>query len=616
MASFAANSSSSASDLDVFSRLSRLIETSEYKDRDKELEDLCGQIASPILNSREDGKQRRAKATNADGGGGDGGGAGAMLPDRKTPYQVWKEKQATGHAAGGAGAQTEKTKQAIKLTNQQMDRMISKMHRVNRSKQDEVVRVQNEGLRQELGGYEFKPRINPLSSQKAKGMPKLIKRMPALLKDEEARHAKYDSERKAAGLQRDDGGEIFVPQREGKAMSDKYLKKMGRTARVRPEDFFNYQREKERRNEQRKQIVDEIEARSLVFTPTLPRNTVRLHQQLAHKNSLEFDPITRTTTLNRPKEDNEDVMEGPTLLLESEHPYRNNLNEHTVISVPGAISYSISFREGTQTEPVHDYVRFLSFDNYDNVLGCGKYTGGAADKDGHPTPSNWCGMGGRPPLVITAAKFVVHFHTNMTVTDFGFQMEIAPTVNTRLALAAADKALTFQPEISARGASHVGYNTASGTVHDRLFADAQQGQRARHNAVAAKMADKLNVSLRVRRSFFLSLSLSFFSIASICLALSPLALALALAPRLVEMPTQLSPIPPFSPPHPALRIPLTSLPPCPSRPAAMGDDPHAQRWLRALGRPEVAPRRVAARRQQAGAPLRKGPARSAHLHAR
>lgn len=495
MSSFAGGSSSSgASDLDVFSRLSRLIETSDYKDRDQELEDLCGQIASPILNSRDDAaRQRKSKANNADGG------AGVTLPDRPTPFEVWTAKQATGHAAGGAGTQTDKSKQALKLTNQQMDRMISKMHSVNRNKQDEVVRVQNEGLRQELGGYEFKPRINPLSSQKAKGMPKLIERMPGLLKDEEARHAKYDSERKAAGLQRDDGGEIFVPQRAGKAMSDKYLKKMGRTARVRPEDFFNYQREKERRNEQRKQIVDEIEARSLVFTPSLPRNTVRLHQRLAHNNSLEFDPVTRTTTITRSKEENEDVLEGPTLLLESEHPYRNNLDEHTVISVPGAISYSISFREGTQTEPVHDFVRFLSFDNYEIVIGCGKYTGGALDKDGHATSSNWCGMGGRPPLVITASKFVVHFRTNMTVTDYGFQMEIVPTVNTRLALEGPDnKNLTFKPEISALGASHVGFNTGSGTVHDRLFADAQQGQRAKHNAIAAKVAEKLNVSLKVR----------------------------------------------------------------------------------------------------------------------
>lgn len=108
-------------------------------------------------------------------------------------------------------------------------------------------------------------------------------------------------------------------------------------------------------------------------------------------------------------------MEGPTLLLESQHPYRNNLDEHTVISVPGAISYSISFREGTQTEPVHDFVRFLKFDNYHIVHGCGKYTGGALDATGRSTPSNWCGMGSdssgrpRPPLVINAAKFVVHF---------------------------------------------------------------------------------------------------------------------------------------------------------------------------------------------------------------
>ena len=41
--------------------------------------------------------------------------------------------------------------------------MVTKMHVSNRIKQDETFKAQNEGLRSELAGFEFKPRINKTS---------------------------------------------------------------------------------------------------------------------------------------------------------------------------------------------------------------------------------------------------------------------------------------------------------------------------------------------------------------------------------------------------------------------------------------------------------------------
>ena len=154
----------------------------------------------------------------------------------------------------------------------------------------------------------------------------------------------------------------------------------------------------------------------------------------------------------------EDFVEGPPLVLESEHPYAHNRNEFTTVSVPGAVSYEITFSEETSTEPVHDFLRFLKYDDQTVVIGAGKYSGGMLDsklkvrqnlaqskanryninreeKGPQRTPSNWPGVNGREPLVIHANKFVVHFKTNNTLNDWGFRMNIVPTIHTHGGLA-------------------------------------------------------------------------------------------------------------------------------------------------------------------------------------
>lgn len=478
-----------SSEQDVFTRLSRILETSDYQNKDdKEWEDIIMQVASPILGSKSDdrkkidhkgahGSSSNSNMNSNNSSSSKENNAKIVLPDRPTNYEIWQARQKMAEPITKPASQ-------VKLTTQQIDRMINKMHRMNRMKQDEVVRVQNEGLREELGGYKFKPDINSKSntppaakdestlkerieSQKNKSL--LLSASKTSKKSKvsagtDSGWCKYlklasgsgsgsgagnqDKPEKEfiqlgaglgkltenAGTENGEEREPFKPKREGSKMSDKYLEKMKRTATARPEDFFNYQKEKERRNEQRKQIIDEIEAKHLKFTPTLPQSTYLKHQSLALNNSLEYDPITRLSkvvhrqSVRHSNLDDEECILGPTLLLKSEHPYRNNMDEHTVIAVPGAVSYSISFREGTSTEPVHDYVRFLKFENYEIIHGCGKYSGGLEKEEEFfdpqigttvkvrkPSSSNWCGLGGRPPLIINASKFVLHFKTNREV---------------------------------------------------------------------------------------------------------------------------------------------------------------------------------------------------------
>lgn len=315
----------------IFSQMSRIIETERFSikahpgkteaQHEEDFVNMVQQITSPVAREEDSRRLLRGKQP-ADTTGPD------VTLHRPTPYEVWEKRQAASHATGGVGLASgdpDSRKQATsqkKLSQAALDKMISKMHRVNRNKQDEVVRVQNDGLRQELGGYEFKPRINDYSSKlqhearQGKGVKKLIERIPLDLIKRAEEDAKMRAALEELQSMRDDGkGPLGIPHREGKAQSEKYLRRMGRgSTPVEPgaprdpkkeksdqdkqvQDFFNYQHEKERRLEQRRQIVDEIESRSLVFAPTLPPKTIQYHQVTT---TLTISPTYHNLTLSLP----------------------------------------------------------------------------------------------------------------------------------------------------------------------------------------------------------------------------------------------------------------------------------------------------------------------------
>lgn len=68
----------------------------------------------------------------------------------------------------------------------------------------------------------------------------------------------------------------FAPTRYSSKTSDLYLKRMGREAPIEPEDLFRYQQDKFRRNELRRQILNEIEEKELTFKPQLNEKSVKI----------------------------------------------------------------------------------------------------------------------------------------------------------------------------------------------------------------------------------------------------------------------------------------------------------------------------------------------------
>ena len=47
-----------------------------------------------------------------------------------------------------------------------------------------------------------------------------------------------------------------------------------------------------------------------------------------------------------------------TRVMESAHPYRDNMDDYTTVQVAGAVSYSIAFDSRTSTEAKYDFIRW------------------------------------------------------------------------------------------------------------------------------------------------------------------------------------------------------------------------------------------------------------------
>ena len=157
--------------------------------------------------------------------------------------------------------------------------------------------------------------------------------------------------------------------------------------------------------------------------------------------------------------------EGPALIIESEHPYRNNMNEFTTVQIPGAVSYSITFHEDTKTEAVYDYIKFFDDETHTEFFGCGKYSGGA-----NGSTYNWPGVGGRPPLVIPASKYVINFKTNWSINDWGFRMQIIPTLLVTNKESEANDAYSLNTPTAVPNISDTGKQFRNGeNVHERLY---------------------------------------------------------------------------------------------------------------------------------------------------
>ena len=116
-------------------------------------------------------------------------------------------------------------------------------------------------------------------------------------------------------------------------------------------------------------------------------------------------------------------------VIESSHPYAPSTDTFQTIHFPGAKKISLYFDQLSATESIYDYVVIYKDESCTEHWGKRKkYTGSSGSTD-------WPGAGGRPPLVIPADSFHLHFHSDASQQDWGFRVEAVAPVNMELATA-------------------------------------------------------------------------------------------------------------------------------------------------------------------------------------
>lgn len=531
-------------DSDVYANLSRILETHSFGDEEGDFADFVTRVTSEakqqrtlMVSTQESKKGSPAKTSHIKGSPQKGGDVSA----RPTPYETWQAKQKLSKS-GAAPSSADKPKgKRMVYGGKQWDQVVDNLYRGSSSRIGGGVssKEQNSGLAEELTNMDFRPKMNKISLQLSRTMKPLMERIPKLME-----RKKEMLERKKEQYAQDKFVECtFAPERLGKDQSDRYLKKSGRDGtRMRPEDLFRYEEEKNRRLEERRRIMHDLESKEFTFKPKLNATSLKLKEDArarevasTHKHATEtrsiYDESEAMTKLLRQKnilapvsrvgEENSKVVPGKILVFESQHPYPHNAEDYRPVCVENALAYSIRFDDETRTEPVYDFIKFFQDNAHDIQWGAGKYTGGR-----NGGTRNFPGTDGRPALLIPASRFVLHFKSNNRLNAWGYKIYVTPyfgKLNDALgdlthsgsfisAFSQPNKVVDgkvqsyqFQmnqqqltmgkPTISTRAQ---GYSDDSGrSAHVRLYEQGKQLQHHRHNEFADQMQRTIkNVEFR------------------------------------------------------------------------------------------------------------------------
>ena len=108
---------------------------------------------------------------------------------------------------------------------------------------------------------------------------------------------------------------------------------------------------------------------------------------------------------------------GKLFIVESKHPYEDNMDEFWDVHIPGASSLKLVFDSRTSTEKDCDYVTIHN-DRNKSVQYGQRFTGRKRNSD-----KVWPGLGSVQPLVVPGDKCVVYFHSDSSNTDWGFKLK-------------------------------------------------------------------------------------------------------------------------------------------------------------------------------------------------
>jgi len=100
------------------------------------------------------------------------------------------------------------------------------------------------------------------------------------------------------------------------------------------------------------------------------------------------------------------------ITMESDHPYRPNMNDFLVLNIPRADRITIEFDVQTATETNYDYLIFWRDNNRSERWHEAERLTGRSGSE------NWPGQQGRPPLIIEGDSAVIEWHTDGSNEDW------------------------------------------------------------------------------------------------------------------------------------------------------------------------------------------------------
>lgn len=107
---------------------------------------------------------------------------------------------------------------------------------------------------------------------------------------------------------------------------------------------------------------------------------------------------------------------GAMRVMESTHPYLDNMDQYWQLSIPGAKKIKVVFDRQSKTESGCDYLCF--YKEGSNRIE----TIGPAQIGGRGGSENWPGCGDQPPLYIDGDSCEVYFHSDSSQNDWGFKL--------------------------------------------------------------------------------------------------------------------------------------------------------------------------------------------------
>ena len=158
----------------VFSKLSRILETHSFAD-----EASIDQFLQNAVSAGDDHSNFSPSSPMTPGKGTQlsfkNSSPSVGLPNRATPFEMWQAKQKTIFVK----------KDPKVLSESQRDNVVKNLHQTNKKRDVAIMREQNNGLKLELAGHEFKPRSNKVSFELSKSMKPLMERYPGLEQQKE-----------------------------------------------------------------------------------------------------------------------------------------------------------------------------------------------------------------------------------------------------------------------------------------------------------------------------------------------------------------------------------------------------------------------------------------------